>query len=186
MKTKLLTIALIWFFAYQESSAQAKFMTQSGSAEFFSSAPLEDIKARNEQVQSIIDLESQEVVVSMLMTDFDFKKSLMQEHFNENYVESEKYPKALFKGSFASAERIRADQNGKYDVTVAGELTIHGVTRPIETTGTITVNDNQVTAQTKFDVRVAAHDIEIPSIVFQNIAEVVAVTINLVCQPFSS
>ncbi len=161
-------------------------MTQSGSAKFFSSAPLEDIEAHNEQVNSIIDLESQEIVVSMLMTGFTFKKSLMQEHFNENYVESEKYPKASFQGTFTSEEPITADQNGEYSVTVQGELTIHGVTQPINATGTITVKDQQVAAQTKFNVKVADHDIDIPTIVFKNIAEVVEVTVNLAYQPFSS
>ena len=98
MKTKFLITLIIVIIAHVESSAQAKFMTQSGSAKFFSSAPLEDIEAHHEKVQSIIDLETQEVVVSMLMTGFNFKKSLMQEHFNENYLESEKYLEGLISG----------------------------------------------------------------------------------------
>lgn len=186
MKTKAVFAVIILLMAYVESSAQAKFMTQSGSAKFFSSAPLEDIEAHHEKVQSIIDLESQEVVVSMLMTGFTFEKSLMQEHFNENYIESEKYPKASFQGTFSSEQPITADQEGEYPVTVQGTLTIHGVAQPISTTGTITVKDQRVVAQTKFNVKVADHDIEIPTIVFKNIAEVVEVTVNLAYQPFNS
>ena len=186
MKTKFLITLIILSIAHLKSSAQAKFMTQSGTAKFYSSAPLEDIEANHAAVQSIIDLETQEVAVSMLITGFNFKKSLMQEHFNENYLESEKYPKAVFNGTFSSAEPIRADQDGTHGVTVTGELTIHGVAQPLTTTGTITVSNGQVTAETTFPVRVDDHQIDIPKLVFMNIAEVVDVSVHLDYQPFNS
>ncbi|MEM9675141.1 MAG: YceI family protein [Cyclobacteriaceae bacterium] len=166
--------------------AQDKFITQTGYTKFFSSAPLEDIEAHNHKVQSVIDFTKQEVVVSMDMQAFEFDKSLMREHFNENYVESEKYPKAIFKGTFSNGSTIDPSKNGKYDVTVEGTMTIHGVTQPITTKGIIVVDGSNVNAQTKFMVRVADHDIKIPKIVFHNIAEEVEVTVDLKYDPLNS
>lgn len=166
--------------------AQDKYMTQAGYTKFFSSAPLEDIEAHNDQVQSIIDFSKQEVVVSMDMQLFEFEKSLMREHFNENYIESEKYPKAIFKGTFQGDEPIDPTQDGEYSVTVSGNLTIHGITQPISAPGTIRVKDSKVSALTKFVVRVADHDIKIPKIVFHNIAEEVEVTVDLKYNPLNS
>jgi polyisoprenoid-binding protein YceI len=166
--------------------AQDKFITQTGYTKFFSSAPLEDIEAHNNKVQSVIDFAKQEVVVSMDMQAFEFDKSLMREHFNENYVESEKFPKAIFKGTFSNGSTIDPHQNGEYPVTVEGTMTIHGVTKPVKTKGTIVVNGSQISAQTKFMVRVADHDIKIPKIVFHNIAEEVEVTVDLKYDPLNS
>lgn len=166
--------------------AQDKFITQNGYTKFFSSAPLEDIEAHNNKVQSVIDFSKQEVVVSMDMQAFEFEKSLMQEHFNENYVESEKFPKAIFKGKFSGDNAIDPTQDGEYPVTVEGTMTIHGVTQPITAEGTIVVSGSQVNAQTKFVVQVADHDIKIPKIVFHNIAEEVEVTVNLKYNPLNS
>ncbi len=166
--------------------AQSKFITETGYTKFFSSAPLEDIEAHNDQVQSILDFTKQEVVVSMAMQDFEFDKSLMREHFNENYVESEKYPKAIFKGTFTGSDTIDPSQNGEHEVTVTGTITIHGVTQPVTASGTISVSGSQVQAKTKFIIRVADHDIKIPKIVFHNIAEEVEVTVDLKYNPLSS
>ena len=166
--------------------AQDKFITQTGYTKFFSSAPLEDIEAHNNKVQSVIDFAKQEVVVSMDMQAFEFDKSLMREHFNENYVESEKFPKAIFKGTFTNGNTIDPSQNGEYAVTVEGTLTVHGVTQPITSEGMIVVNGSKVSVQTKFTVRVADHDIKIPKIVFHNIAEEVEVTVDLKYNPLNS
>ncbi len=166
--------------------AQDKYITREGYTKFFSTAPLEDIEAHNHQVQSIIDISKQEVVVSMPMKAFQFEKSLMQEHFNENYVESDKYPKATFQGVFTSVQPISLDQDGEYEVEVKGNLTIHGVTRPLVTKGMIKVQDQQLSVQTIFKVRVADHKIDIPKIVFKNIAEVIEVTVDLKYQPLNS
>ena len=166
--------------------AQDKFITQTGYTKFFSSAPLEDIEAHNNKVQSVIDFAKQEVVVSMDMKAFEFDKSLMREHFNENYVESEKFPKAIFKGTFSNGSTIDPTKDGEYAVTVEGTMTIHGVTQPITTKGTIIGNGSKINAQTKFMVKVADHDIDIPKIVFHNIAEEVEVTVDLKYDPLNS
>jgi len=182
---QIVIICITWLMS-SSLLAQDKFITQTGYTKFFSSAPLEDIEAHNNKVQSVIDFAKQEVVVSMDMQAFEFDKSLMQEHFNENYVESEKYPKAIFSGTFNHGSTIDLTQNGEYAVTVEGTMTIHGVTQPVATEGTITINGTKVNAQTKFIIKVADHDIDIPKIVFHNIAEEVEVTVDLKYNPLNS
>src|SRR5688500_12626839 len=112
-------------------SAQTKFIDRNGKASFFSSAPMEDIEAHNSQVVSILDMERGEIAVSMLMRSFNFKKALMEEHFNENYVESNRFPKASFKGKITNLDDIDFSKNGTYTLDVAGEITLHGVTKPL-------------------------------------------------------
>ena len=105
----------------------------------------------------------------------------MQEHFNENYLESEKYPHAEFKGKVL--DEIDLKKDGVYAVTVEGDLLIHGVSKTYREKGTITVKNGLVSARSKFNVRVADHKIKIPSLVVKNIAEVVEVTVEAVYQP---
>ncbi|WKN43846.1 YceI family protein [Tunicatimonas pelagia] len=183
---KNIIIIYLAFLVSNSLVAQDKFITQTGHTKFFSSAPLEDIEAHNNKVQSVIDFAKQEVVVSMDMQAFEFDKSLMREHFNENYVESEKYPKAIFKGTFSNGSPIDPTKDGAYTVTVEGTMTIHGVTQPVTTEGTIVINGAKVNAQTKFMIKVADHDIDIPKIVFHNIAEEVEVTVDLKYDPLNS
>lgn len=166
--------------------AQGKFMTKTGHISFYSEAPMENIEAHNHEVLGIIDLDTKQVAVSILMKAFAFEKSLMQEHFNENYVESDKFPKATFKGTFITAEPITLEKDGIYEVEVSGELTIHGVTKPITTQGTIEVKEGQVFTKTKFMVAVKDYDIEIPSIVTDNIAKEIEITVELQHAPLNS
>ncbi|MEM6264783.1 MAG: YceI family protein [Bacteroidota bacterium] len=156
--------------------AQKPLITRTGTTIFFSHSPIEDIEAINHQSTAAIDLAKREVVVKMLIKHFEFEKSLMQEHFNENYLESEKYPSAIFKGVFTSETPIDLNKEGTYPVTVTGKLTMHGVTQEISCQGQLVVAGNQLTAKTEFMVRPEDFDIKIPSIVVQNIAEEVKVT----------
>ena len=159
--------------------AQDKYISKNGYVKFFSSAPLEDIEAENNKVQSIVDLAANEVVISIPIQSFEFDKSLMKEHFNENYLESEKFPKATFKGKYDAGKQLAAKDIGTYTVAASGELTIHGITRPLLTKVTLSITESGVRAKTKFDIRIADFDIEIPRIVFKNIAEVVEVTADM-------
>ncbi|MEM6361803.1 MAG: YceI family protein [Bacteroidota bacterium] len=174
----IVSIALL-FAGMVTVSAQDKYITKNGFVKFFSSAPLEDIEADNNNVQSIVDLAASEVVINIPIQSFEFDKSLMKEHFNENYLESEKFPKASFKGKYDAGKQLTAKDIGSHTVAVTGDLTIHGVTRPLLAKATLIIKAGGVQAKTKFDVRVADFDIEIPRIVFKNIAEVVEVTVDL-------
>lgn len=154
-----------------------RLIDRNGQVSFFSDAPLEDISALNRQAMAVIDFESGEVAVSMLIRGFQFEKSLMQEHFNENYMESDQFPKATFSGNLKEYDPMSlADGEIDTRLEVSGELTIHGVTKPLTAQVSFKSEDDIIYAEVKFQVRVADHDIDIPTLVIKNIAEVVDVT----------
>jgi YceI-like domain len=172
-------ISTLFLISCLQCFAQSQvFFTKNGLVSFYSSAPIENIKADNNQVISIINTASGEMQFSLLVKAFHFKKSLMEEHFNENYMESKKYPKATFKGRITDLAKVNFATDGTYSVAVSGDLTIHGVTNKINAAGTITVKGGAISAHSKFPVRLADHKIEIPKIVRDNIAKVVEVTVS--------
>ncbi|MBE0654156.1 MAG: YceI family protein [Bacteroidales bacterium] len=177
MKKIILTV-LILPLTFMVLNAQ-KYMTRSGYIGFYSHTPVEDIKADNNQVASILDLESGELVFQVLMRSFRFEKKLMEEHFNENYVESEKFPKATFNGKISGYQGMDIQKNGKYDVTVVGELTLHGVSREVSEKGTITINGGKIEAQSVFIIKPEDYNIEIPKIVSNKIAREIEVTVKI-------
>jgi hypothetical protein len=164
--------------------AQGKYFTRNGYIKFYSHAPLEDIEAHNRQVTSFLDTETGEFAFSVLMKSFQFEKALMQEHFNENYVESDKYPKSTFKGKIVNPEEVDLTKDGVYNVKVDGDLTIHGVTNKVSHDGTIEVKSGKITAKSKFPVAVADYNISIPAVVRDNIAKEVEVTVDMTYEPF--
>ena len=149
------------------------YMAQNGEVSFFSKTPLEDIDALNKQVGSIINTTNNEVAVQMRVTNFVFPNKLMQEHFNENYLESDKFPSATFKGKIR--EEVDLKVPGTYAVTAAGSATIHGVTKSIELKGTIVSTGDQLSLNCQFDIKLVDYAIDIPKIVFAKIAEVIRV-----------
>ena len=109
----------------------------------------------------------------------------MQEHFNENYMESSKYPKATFKGTIENISEVNFDQDGTYEVTVNGDMTIHGVTNAFNTTATIEVEEGVISAEAQFVAEVAAYDIKIPGVVRENIAKEVEIALQAVYKPLA-
>jgi polyisoprenoid-binding protein YceI len=177
MKTILISFLVLLLSANAVYSQ--KYMTRNGHIRFFSSAPLEDIEARNKQVNAALDTESGDFVFRVLIRSFEFEKALMQEHFNENYLESHKFPNASFQGKVTNLSEIDFTKDGAYEATVEGKLTIHGVTNDIVKKGTFTVKDGVIEGFSKFDVKVADYDIKIPSAVTDNIAENIEVTVDV-------
>ncbi len=155
--------------------AQNALIDKEGIAHFFSEAPLENIEATNKKALGAIDLDKGTVAVSMQMKDFHFDKSLMEEHFNENYIESEKYPKASFKGKILDFSSLDFTQPGEFIAKAEGELQIHGVSRPLTSDVEFRVTDDNIEVSTFFQVALEDHKIKIPKIVIKNIAEVVDV-----------
>lgn len=160
-------------------SAQQRYMTKQAQITFFSEAPLENIDAKNNKASSILDLSSQAVAVSMDIKDFKFDKSLMEEHFNENYLESDKYPSATFSGKFISESPIEETTIGKFPVNVEGDLTIHGVTKKITAEGFVEVTATRIIASTGFKIAIRDYEIDVPKLVIKNIAEIVDVSVLL-------
>ena len=174
---KTLNILAIFLLIASSVSAQ-RYITKNGYIRFFSSTPVEDIKAHNRQVQAALDSQSGKLVFKVLMKSFSFKKALMQEHFNEKFIESHKYPNSNFKGKIVNLDDINFKKDGEYPAKVEGKLTIHGVTQAIEEEGTITVKNDTAHAESQFRITVADYDIEIPSTVRKNIAKEVEVTVD--------
>jgi hypothetical protein len=172
------------FLLFAGPLAAQKYLTRTGHTWFFSSTPVEDIEAHNHQVTSILDTENGELVFSLLMKSFQFEKALMQEHFNEKYVESEKFPKSTFKGKITNLDAIDFSQDGEYKTQVEGELSIHGVSQSIQAKGKLIVSGQSIEAKAEFPVKVEDYEIEIPSVVRDNIAEEILVTVAMKYEPF--
>lgn len=163
------------------ASAQNIYISKSTSASFFSSTIAEDIEGKSTTGNSVLDIQSKNIIFKVSNTSFQFQKKLMQEHFNENYMESAQYPFSIFKGKIK--EDIDLSKDGTYNVTVAGILSIHGVDKSYETKAVIVVDKGTISAKTVFKVKIEDHQIKVPSIVFKNIAEFVEVRISAVYQP---
>lgn len=180
---KAIAFALWMVSCFSLADAQGKYLTNEGSISFYSHTVIEDITAVSQKVAAVIDSQSGEVAIIVRMVDFQFEKKLMQEHFNENYVESEKYPKATFNGRITNNESVDYGTNGSYPAEVSGELTIHGITKTISVQGSVEVSKEGITARTKFMLNPEDYGIKIPGVVRENIAESMAVTAELFCKP---
>jgi len=160
-----------------------KYMTRTGKVSFFSTTPIENIEAFNNETANVIDIKTGDVIFQVPIKSFKFEKEQMQEHFNEDYMESDKYPKAEFKGKIINISALDLSKDGTYNVKVGGKLTIHGVTREITTAGTILVKNNSLTSNSKFPVKLAEYGVKVPSIVSSKIAEQVEITVNSILSP---
>lgn len=181
-KTKLIISGLLLILSLTVD-AQGKFYTKSGKISFFSSTPLEDITALNKNVVTLLDTKTGDLQFAALMKGFEFKKALMQEHFNSDYVESNKFPKAEFKGQIINNSEINYTTNGTYTAKVKGKLTVHGVTKDIETTGTVVVKDGKLTLGSSFNVLVADYNITIEKLYRDNISKSIKVTVDCALGP---
>jgi hypothetical protein len=126
------------------SSFSQTFITRNGTVKFFSEAPLENIEAVNRQVSCALDIETGEVVFSVVIRSFVFEKALMQEHFNDNFMESKKYPNATYEGKILNIETLNLEADGVHEVLSEGKLTIKDVTKNIQAPGTLTVKDGAI------------------------------------------
>ena len=160
------------------SAHAQKYYTKNGSVSFYSKATVEDIQATNNQALSVVNVATGDIQFSLLNTGFHFEKALMEEHFNEDYMESPKYPKSTFKGKITNLSEINFTKDGTYNTTVTGDLMIHGVTNKVTAGGTITIKNGAISASSKFNIKLADYKISIPSVVKNNIAETIAITVS--------
>jgi hypothetical protein len=160
-----------------------KYMTKNGFIGFYSKTSMEVIKADNNQVASILDTGTGEMVFQVLIKSFHFDRALMEEHFNENYMESEKYPKSTFKGKITNLPSVSFTKNGTYDVTVEGDLTIHNVNNKLSIKGTIEVITGGINANSKFNIVPEDYKIEIPGVVREKIDKNLEVTVSMKYAP---
>lgn len=179
--------AIVFFsslmFSIQICSAQI-FKAKDGSTtiSFFSAAPLEDISAVNKGAVIVFNSTTNEIQVRVSVINFKFKNGLMEEHFNENYMETEKFPNAVFKGKIN--EKLDLSKDGETKVTVTGKMEMHGVTKDETYEGTLNKTGNEIILKTKFKIKLVDYKIKVPSMYVQNIAEVVDVDVNSTLEPF--
>ena len=184
MKTLLSLVALLALVVSSQASAQQKYLSKTGHIWFYSHTPMEDIEAHNNEVATFLDTKTGDVVFQLLNKSFKFKRALMEEHFNENYMESSKFPKSEFKAKILNLSDIDFTKNGTYKAIVEGALTIHGKTRTIKQPGTIEVANNTLHVTTKFDIVPQDYDIDIPATVRDKFAKSMAVTVDAVYEPY--
>jgi polyisoprenoid-binding protein YceI len=158
---------------------QEKYFTKSGKVTFYSKAPLEDIEAKNNNAVSVLDKSTAQVEVSILMKAFEFEKALMQEHFNENYVESDKFPKSIFKGTIDNLAAIDFAKDGTYNTTVAGKLTLHGETKDISAPVILNINNGKLSAASDFKIRPEDFKISIPVLVRDKIGKEIRIMVEI-------
>ena len=168
------------------SFGQGKFYTKTGKVSFISKAPLEEIEGKNKTVTAVVDSKTGAMQFAIQMKGFEFEKQLMQQHFNENYVESDKYPKAEFKGTISNNSTINYSKDGSYPAKVKGKLTIHGVTKDVETTGTLKINGGKIDANSTFNVLISDYNIKIPAVVKDKVSNTIKITVDCDLEPLKS
>lgn len=159
-----------------------KYLSGTSYIRFYSEAPLEDIEATNEEARSVLDLGTNKIVATVPVTGFQFEKKLMQEHFNENYLESDKYPQATLTAQLEGVDW----NNPEKEITAKGEMTIHGRTNEVDLKGTVVKNGDDIVVEAVFMIQLQDYKIKIPKAVFYNIAESVEVTVKFTYQPYEN
>ena len=185
MKNRFIIITvLVWQSVAIPALAQDKVFTRSGNISFLSETSAENIDATNNEVFSVVDLQKGELAFQVLVTGFKFKKALMQEHFNEDYLESDKFPKASFRGTIADLSKLSFSQDGTYRTMVTGVLTMHGVENKIAVPAVFTISNKHIAAESKFVVKLADYKISIPSLVAGQISEFIELKVSCQYEPY--
>mgnify|MGYP001604393661 CR=1 FL=1 len=176
----VLLLALLSF----TQAGQDVYVCKNAKINIYSSAPIEDIEANSNEGVSVYNPATGELAFSLPIRSLHFEKAMMEEHFNENYIESDKYPKATFKGKVN--EHPDLSKEGSYPVTVTGDFQVHGVTQNRTVKGEVKVSKGVVSMSSEFMVKCADHHIDIPKIVFHNIAESIRIRVSATYNTYNS
>ena len=183
MKKRIIVLAGTFVLLSVCAQAQGKFFTKNGKISFVSKGNIETIAAKHKGITCVVDAESGTLQFAVLMKGFEFAKALMQEHFNENYVESDKFPKAEFKGQIVNNSEVNYTKDGVYNAKAKGTLTLHGVTKEVEIPGKVTMKDGKPQLNTDFTLLLSDYQIKIPAVVKENISNTVTVTVDCALEP---
>ena len=178
MRVNKISFLILFLFFYSFCFGKELFITRDGNIQFFSSTPIEDIKAINGQVSCVLNKSTGEFAFQVPIKGFVFKNALMQEHFNENYLESDLYPKSIFKGKIIDWDKINISEE-PVDVFIEGHLTMHGVKNKIKESGKIWKLEDKIRGECSFNIAVADYGINIPRIVRENIAKIISVNVDV-------
>ncbi len=176
-------IILFLLVAISMSAYSQKLFTKEGKIYFDATSSLEKIDATNNKVNAVIELSSGKIEMAVLVKSFHFSKALMEEHFNENYMESTKFPKSTFAGVIKDLNKIDLKKDGTNPISINGKLTMHGVTKDITTKGTMAIKGGVATAKCDFKIIVEDFKIPIPGLVKDKIAKEATITVDLTLKP---
>lgn len=179
---KKILAAIVLLSATQVSDAQSVLLATGGKVSFFSETPMENIDATSQSATSVITTSTNSIQFTIPVRTFKFKKALMEEHFNEKYVESEKFPKSLFKGKINEA--INWSRDTVATVTATGVMDLHGVNKMITETGKLTIKNGVVILDFVFMIALRDYSIEVPKVVTQSIAETIRVSGSFTYKPY--
>jgi polyisoprenoid-binding protein YceI len=181
MKKSLLPLALV--LATSVAGFAQKFFTRDAKIKFNSDTPMEKIEGTNKNGTCVLDAATGKMEWKVLVKGFQFEKALMQEHFNENYMESSKFPNAIFSGTINNLNEVNLAKDGTYNTKVKGKMTIHGVSKDIEVPGNIKVSGGNAEVNANFSVTCADYNIAIPALVKDNIAKEIKVAVSALLKP---
>jgi polyisoprenoid-binding protein YceI len=165
-----------------------KFYTKSGQINFDATSPSspEKIEGINRSGTCVVDTKSGNMQFAALMKGFAFERALMEEHFNENYVESHKYPKAEFKGEIKNSDKVDFTKDGNYTVKIKGKLTMHGESKDVETEAKIIIQNGKIKATADFNVLLSDYKVSIPGLVADKVSKTAKISVSCSLEPLKS
>ena len=166
-------------------SAQDKYFTKTGKINFDATSPgsPEQVEGIHKSTLCVLDTKTGNLQFSVTMKGFEFERALMQEHFNENYIESDQFPKSEFKGQISNNSSISYATNGEYPVSVKGKLTMHGITKDVEANGKLVVKNGKIAATSVFTILLADYKITIPGLVADKVSKSAKIVVNCLLDP---
>jgi hypothetical protein len=177
------TITLVSLLTLNVAFAQTeKYFTRNANITFTSEAPMEKIVSSNKSSNCIINTQTNDIAFKVVIKSFEFEKQAMQDHFNNDYLQSDKYPNATFEGKIITI--LDYKKNGKYDVITEGKLTIHGVSNPVKQSGIIEISNGKITLKSTFNIKLSDYGIKVPNDYLKKISNSVAIDINAVLAPY--
>lgn len=181
----LMIVAAIGLSSILSQVHAQKYFTKTGKIHFNATSPSspENIEGTNRSVTCVTDIKTGQLQFAVLMKGFEFDRALMQEHFNENYVESSKFPKAEFKGQIDNNGSVDYSKDGTYNVKVKGKLTIHGETKDTETDGKLIVKSGKIQAVAEFSILLSDYKISIPTLVADKVSKNAKVSVDCNLEP---
>ena len=178
----ILSIAALLLLMVGSLNAQ-RFFTRDAAVKFDATSPAEKIEGVTKSGTAVLDTKTGKMEWKVLIKGFQMEKALMQEHFNENYMESSTYPNAQFKGTITNLSDVNFTQDGKYTAQVKGQLTMHGVTKDVDASGTVKVSGGNITLASSFNVAPGDYNISIPSLVRDKIATTIKISVEALLKP---
>jgi polyisoprenoid-binding protein YceI len=175
------TILMLTGFCCHQAQAQ-KYFTRDGVITFTSKAPVENIESSNKEVNIIIDPAASTIAFKVVMKSFAFEKQGMKDHFNTDYLHTDKFPNATFEGKIIS--KVDWSFKATYNAAVEGTLTIHGVSKPIKQNGQIIVEDGKIKVSAAFNILLTDFKIAVPSNYISKISNTIRLQINGTLTPY--